>query len=245
MANAPGTVTRGVEGADNIQPSVDRWAPNVSGEVTAGVEGAEQLAPSFSRFSPNVPGIVTRGLDGADNLIPSIERYAPNVPGEVTKGVEGATRFAPTIERFTPNIPGEITEGIAAGRMPSSRVMTGADQFSDVAGRAGERSRGLEARGQFNRQTPQVVDDIEDLQDVAPGADEIGASLEGLTKALAGLPNSRAIERAGRLNHLTAEAVAPARRRAGQEVAGFSDLPEMSPGELARISALMERITGR
>lgn len=118
-----------------------------------------------------------------------------------------------------------------------------------------ERMRGVRQNmNSFTTQMPQVVDDAVAAQ-TTPGMGDVEASLEGLTRSLGEVPTSRGVQaaqrrasqrsvREARLNKMTDDAIAQYRQQQQHGMGGFSGLPELSLGELARITANMRRITG-
>ena len=234
-----------VRAASEVEPSVvDRYMANAPGEITTGVEGAEQIGPSWSRFSPNTPGQVTRGVEGAENFQPSVSRYSPNLPGDVGEGVEGAgglltkeQQALQSLDRFMPNSPGQVTRGVIEhSPMPQGSVLRGADQYPHTAPRPSMAPE----RAAFNTQTPDVVSDFTDTQ-AAPGLGDVDQLIAEMGDAPLSTLAAKAKQRRQQMDAF----MQTLRGRQTHGTAGFKNLPQMSDAEAARIGASIDRITGR
>ncbi len=210
----------------------ERFSPNLPATGEGFGEPALPLRSGVDRFSPNEPGIpsVPNPNDAAVQIMRSLERYSPNLPATAGGFGEPALPFASGIERFSPNLPSTATGfGEAADTSLGSLVERYLPNRSSVT--PGE----APTRAAFNTQVPELVDEVAESV-AAPGFD-LGPVVEA--------PMSSA---AARRAQLAADTLAQAQKFQGARahgIGGFTEVPEMSLGEAARIAESIRRITGR
>jgi len=224
-------VNQALEPLANLKPAVDIAekaalpASLMGGIPAAAAGGYYALQGLYNSTDPNA-GAADVGMALAPLALPAAGRLR----GAGAAAEEGAV------------LAGKPWRGVnMGGKKATSGFLTNVSH-NDMP-LAGNLDETLSA-SRFRNQTPQVVNEAIDSQ-VMPGADDVESSLAGLKNAMGIVPNSRKVQRAGRLNRMTDEVRSEYNAAKKEGTAGFSGTPEMSLGELARITENMRRITGR
>jgi hypothetical protein len=223
---------RGIGTALSALPGPAGWA------AAAGTGALEYATPQYDDHS-------AEGI-GSLAMIPSMAGLAKSAVKGIVKAPGAAYRGIGRLLGESRGMGDEVAAAARASRGPAFKAPSGMPvkprgQASSISHNDMPVTSNVEdALGgvRFARQTPEVVEGVESV--AAPGF-----SLGSMPKSLADVPTSKKVGRVDRLNRMSEEAVAPYRQAAGGEMAGFSGLPQMSLGELARISANMKRITGQ
>lgn len=239
--------------------------------VTGGARSAgrmSQLSNLTRATDDDIAGFVGRRVRSQSAGRPSVGWDEFDVPDSRV----GA--YTPNVSGYRPGpvgrVASEADEGLRAssyGASASDDVVTGAAQYSDFARRApsagGRTASAYRAGGaaddvataqrSADDYAQQFVDDLPDVDgfdvvdDVVP---EQGLpSMSAVDNLIAGMGNpraSRAVRQRGspRLDAKVDADIADYRQRRQHGVAGFSELPELSGGELDRIMRNINRVTG-
>lgn len=226
MSNTSSSVTRGVDGVSDTVRAVEppsRFTPNLPAEFVAVGDEAAYRAAGQADDS-------LRGIEDA------IDRYMPNVPSNARP--EPAILNSGMMDDFVSRMGGRNT-----GPSPATRTGTGwrntenellegvdsaplsyLDRQHDALVASARRSQPAPAsmRALFNKQEPQLLDDVVEAQAV-PGADEVDELIASMTVT----PRARNAARP------PSSFVHPA--DSSGAMFGFDDLPEISEAELLRL----------
>lgn len=213
--------------------------PSLLGAAGLGI-GAIPALRAFSRMggAAKEAPVILRGADEFADVT------ARNPASAVTEGVEGVSPSvrdaSGLVDQYMPNVSGKVTQGVPEQNALESLVRMGPDQYHSMTPTPPVRPSGLAERGRFNTQTPEVVSDATTAQ-ASPALDEVDELISGMGNA----PMAARAEKAARRRQQMQETLAALRARQSHGTAGFSQLPQMSDAEAARIGASIDRIVGR
>jgi hypothetical protein len=238
----------GAAGDDLSSASIsgmDALAPNVSaGRQTAGAaEDLSGFASPFERYAPSLSGIGA----AADDIVDESGRVLAKAPKQTPIQTAPRSLNEPPVMEGRQFAASPDPADLPRMQMPNTRqrITQELDDLEDVTSRADREWQAANPampRAMRGGQEPlslQVMDDVIEPQGL-PSMGEV----DDVIGNMANVPFSKA-KGSPRLNRSADQSIEAIKAAKQHGIAGFHDLPELSAGELARMSANIKRFGGR